>query len=1130
MPVRSLLLACLVFSGLSALVYQVLWTRLLGFTFGTSTEAIGTVLAVFFGGMAIGNGLAAKLSSRVLRPLRLYAILELGIGLFALASLPILQHLHWVYGLIGTEHGPTTFVLARIALSALVLLPPTIAMGATLPVVAGGLVERSDHLGRWSAYLYAANTLGAVCGAYLCGFWMIPVLGLTQTVLVAAAVNLAVGALVWIGAGSHPAPNRTVALEEAASAPVPAPTQHASDPGARAWYLAFFCASGFVAIGYEIIWSKAFTIVMEGTLYGFTTVLSAYLFGLGLGSLAISGRVDRLRDPSRTFGLIHIGIGISVALGIALVGDLPYWYMLANPDGKAGIHTLYLIAAPIVILPTALFGAAFPVLLRLYTQNAGEVAKGFGLATALNTGGSIAASLMVSFWWIDSLGIDATLYILLLIEMSVGVAVLLRFQVAEGRRKFAAAGPALLATALVAGSYNGVGIEQAISGRTVRADSLDQYHARIEANESDTKLVIEGRTSVVTVHTNPGGWLLQNNGLPEATFNYAPPYRAVETVLLGTLPYLLAESPERALMIGFGGGSTVDALLRTNLEAIEVVELEGAVVGAIPLLYRGRPSPLEDERIEVRVNDGRNELLMGQYRGDRKYDVIASQPSHPWLAGAANLFTREFFELASHNLADGGVFAIWVNGFHTDAESVLSVIASFDQVFPGSVVVSGGDLESHSSLLLLGALEPITWKTDQIEARLQEPELAAEFAMHGIDSSEDLLARFEGAGAAFAATWDGPMNTDDNTFVETRLSRMRSWEHFDFAEVEKRLPRDAPVLPPVVGELDELEIARSMLPRRGRNPQLGWAGKIGRFARNRRENLGAAVSARIDAESKALALAVNDEMVKPLEALAESRPTDPEPLRAMARHWEVRARDSARSAEAYDDAWKISGNPEDAALAALAWRRVGDPRAWDRLADVPAATRSRFPGLVLVAAEQALAEGASASEVQRHYRNLLALRETREGRAEGGLNAALAVLARAVGDGVSARTFGDADSRERSNFAARAILVARAAVEREDWAGAAGPLETASRLVPGSPEVLELAVLVAAGQGDAQGVRSAFDALRRSAPNLTTAVKVENRLRTRIGLPLLPASPVETLMSRARTTGPPERAEPAKGG
>jgi spermidine synthase len=930
-------------------------------------------------------------------------------------------------------------------------------------------------------------------------------------VLVAVVVNLAVAIAVWVGAGTHElgAAARPRDREAASEAPRPP-----SDVAGRNWYLAFFGISGFVAIGYEIVWSKIFTIVMEGTLYGFSTVLSAYLLGIAIGSFAIAKRVDAIRDLPRAFGLLHVGIGASVALGILLIGDLPYWHGVISPPERAEIHGLYLIAAPIILLPTALFGAAFPVLIRLYAPRADEAGRGIGLVTAVNTAGSISASLAVSFWWIDALGIDATLYLLLLIEIAVGVAVLLRFQQTQVRQRLATAAPAMLVFALVAGSYTGVAIERAISGRSVNAPSLKKYRAEVARKSARTKLVVEGRTSVVTVEAGQTGWNLQNNGMPEANFHFSPPYRAVETLLLGALPYLVAESPERALMVGFGGGSTVDAFLRTELGEIHVVELEQGVIDAIPVLYRGRPSPLADPRVDVRVNDGRNELLVGRHRDGPRYDVIASQPSHPWLAGAANLFTEEFFELARDNLTPGGIVAIWVNGFHTDAEAVLSVVASFERVFPGSALVGGGGPRPRSSLLLLGGRQPVRWHLERVRSRMAEEQLSEQLALHGIERVEDLLALFEGPGAAFAGVWDGPRNTDDNAFVETRLSRIRSWSNLDFGEIEKLLPKGAPVLPPIVGDADLVEVARSMLPRAGTYLATGLSPKLRRLVAAHGADISAFDRALILAEARALEQPLGDEMGAPLEELASQFPDRPEPQRALGRHWMQRGQDFARAAAAFEAAWRISGDPEDAARSAIAWRRVDPPHAWLRLADVPPSRRSQFPELALVDAERALAQTAGRSELEYHFGTMLAFRDARDGRGVPGLNAALAGLAAAVGDDVAARAFADADSKERSIRAAEELTEARRAAASEHWKQAQAALSRARALLPGDYRVTELAVEIAARRGDVGALAAGFEELRHYAPDLNSAVVTENRLRAKLELPLLPERPPEVLFAK----------------
>src|SRR5262245_48396757 len=671
---RAAVAGCLVFSGLSALVYQIIWVRLLGFTFGTTTEAVSTVLAVFFGGLALGNLGAAALLPRITLPLRAYALLELGIGLYALASVPLLQLLSGVHVLLGAGQGPLAQTALRVVGSAAVLLPPTIAMGATLPVVARGLVTEDRSVGRWSAVLYGATTAGAVLGAYLCGFWLIPGLGLTRTVWLAGLVNLAVATAVLAVGGGLRAP----ALPAAAPASAAGAAREARG---RLVFLLFFGVSGFVAIGYEILWSKVFGIVMEGTLYGFAAVLSAFLFGIALGSLVAAPFVDRIRDLPRAFGLLHAGTAVAVGLGIRAVPDLPFYLkQLSGLEWVDPLHRLYLLVFPIVLVPTALFGAAFPVLVRIVARQAAAAGRGIGVATAVNTAGSILASLLVGFLWIPSLGMDRTLVLLLLLDGTVALVALGAYQRARGWRAGASVAGCAAAIALVLAGFDGVRVDHAIAGYPLQASTLAEYRRQLRVELAAQRYRKEGRTAVVTVHTLPTHRFLRTNGLPEAGYVFRPPYYPEEVMLLGVLPYLTArDQPRRALVVGLGGGNTLDALLQTDLESIDVVELERAVIDALPVFARGRDDQLADPRVHLIVNDGRNELLLSGHDGRPPWDLISSQPSHPWRVGAASLFTEEYFELARSRLAPGGRFAVWVNGFRVDEDSFLAIVASFER-------------------------------------------------------------------------------------------------------------------------------------------------------------------------------------------------------------------------------------------------------------------------------------------------------------------------------------------------------------------------------------------------------------------------------------------------------------------
>ncbi len=1101
---RAAVAGCLVFSGLSALVYQIIWVRLLGFTFGTTTEAVSTVLAVFFGGLALGNLWAAARLTKVLRPLRLYALLELGIGLYALVSVPLLQGLAGVHVLLGAGQGPLVQTALRFAGSAAVLLPPTIAMGATLPVVARGLVTEDASLGRWSALLYAANTMGAVLGAYLCGFWLIPGLGLARTVLLAGLVNLGVAVAVLAIAGGVRAP-----------APAPAAGVAAAGPArGRLVFLLFFGVSGFVAIGYEIVWSKVFGIVMEGTLYGFAAVLSVFLLGIALGSLLIAPRVDRIRDLPRAFGWLHAGTAVAVGLGIRVVPDLPFYLQRLSGLGSVdALHRLYLLVFPIVLVPTALFGAAFPVLVRIIARQAAAAGRGIGVATAVNTAGSILASLVVGFLWIPELGMDRTLVILLLLDGGVALVALAAYQSARGWRAAASVAGCAAALALVLVGFDGVRVDHAIAGHSLSSPTLHEYRRRLAQELAAQRYRKEGRTAIVTVHALPTHRFLRTNGLPEAGYVLRPPYYPTESMLLGVLPYLTAQGePRRGLVVGLGGGNTLDALVHTGLERIDVVELEQAVIDALPVFAQGRDDPLADPRVHTIVNDGRNELLRAGHDGRPPYDVIASQPSHPWRIGAASLFTEEYFELARARLAPGGRFVVWVNGFRVDGESFLAIVASFERVFPGSLFFDGSEKLARSDFLLLGGLEPVVIDPAVMARRMREPRLAALLDRFRFHSVEDILATFEAPAAAFAAIASQDRNTDDDAFVETRIPRDLRQRNIDFAALEARIAAGTPALPPLAEPVDVGRVARALLDARGSAGRWKLGSKLERLLGPGSDGLDPVLREALRIEGR-----IRDPQRRPAQAdavakLQEENPTRPEPWRLLG-NARREVSDFEGAALAYAQAFERSRDPADAFAAGRALASVDRERAEAWFARIPAETRAEYPELALHEAQRTVGGTGDGSEVRAAYERLRAFRATREGRAKRGVDEVLAQMAARLGDEQAARAYSDLARERRRAEAAAAASRARRALGAKRLDEAAAALDQAERLLPADATIQTLRARLALLQGDPKALGEALLRLREFSTTLEGAVLAENRFREENGLPLLPALSAEALLA-----------------
>ncbi|MCZ6782257.1 MAG: hypothetical protein O7G30_03015 [Proteobacteria bacterium] len=563
-------------------------------------------------------------------------------------------------------------------------------------------------------------------------------------------------------------------------------------------------------------------------------------------------------------------------------------------------------------------------------------------------------------------------------------------------------------------------------------------------------------------------------------------------------------------MIGIGGGATLDALRATGLGSIEVVELEAGVVEALPLLYRGREDPLADPRVRVRINDGRNELLLARAEG-RSWDVIASQPSHPWLMGAANLFTEEFFALVRDNLSEGGTFGAWINGTHTDTESLLAIMTSFERVFPGGLLLSAASTANPTkSLLLLGGRSPVVWDLARMRERLAEPALAAALALHDVRRVEDLLARAEAPLAALAALDPDAANTDDNAFVETRLSRRFDWADVDFGKIEERLPRNAPVLPPLRGELDAAALLDSVAAAAGPDGTPVYRRKLDRLL----AQLGAAVEPilreTLDAELTLRAGEPADPAVSRLQSLARHHPGRAEPLRALGRHWARRGGDLAAAAAAFEEAWRRSGESSDAYDAARAWHSLDREASWGWRDRIPPAESDRFPRIAVYDAERALAQGADRGALERHERAVRAYRDTREGRKYARIDRVLADLATALGRDREARAYADADRRRRAARAGELVRLAETALGEGRLSDAQGALDGAAGLLPGDFAVLRLQVQLARARRDAPATAAALGEIQHWARTLERGVAAENRVRAELGLPLRPPRPAPT--------------------
>ncbi|MCA8942416.1 MAG: fused MFS/spermidine synthase [Planctomycetes bacterium] len=747
----------LVLSGIATLTYQVVWVQLLSLSMGSTSASVSTVLAAFFLGMAAGSLLAHRMTRRLGDHLRAYVVLEVVIGVSGAVLLPVLLALDdimaWTPAWLGTA------LWFKLVVSLLLMLVPTMAMGATFPVMASLLIRRDAQLGDRLGLLYSLNTLGAVLGALVSAFLFIPRWGLDGAVWVAVALNAVIVVIAVARMRGLPAEATTDEAVEGAQ-PI------TSSPRMRRLALAVLCGTGFVSIAAEVAYTKALAMFLDGTMYGFATILSIFLLGIAIGSWAIKSRLDRIEDPSRWLvaGLLLLGSSMAVSrLGLNL---LPWAHDLADSMGThAGLRGFVRTLAVFgVLLPaTLLFGALFPLSLRLYCGTTARLRADVGRAYAANTFASILGAIAAGYVLIPAVGTDSTLLVCAVAVILLAVLLVPTIPAARVRGYLALASVAVLA----------IGI--ALPGLDFRALILAVHESRESAQAPEFLFLEEGKAGVVcAVRQDQDLVSIQNNGLQESVRRIGDPAHGPSTEkLLAYLPYLLHEAPKSSFCVGFGGGVTARALTRTDLESIRIVELEPAVVRAVEAAL-GAVEPLEDPRVQLSFNDARNTLLVE----GRTYDIICSQPSHPWRAGAGKLFTREFAALVRDHLNPGGVFCQWCNLVRMDLDTLRSIVRAFFLEFEHGFVnlsLQSGDV------LLVGSRSPVSFDRARIEARMGA-RMSDDLQRMGITGPVDLLRDFWWSRRECLVLTEG---VDANTDLRL-LSEVRSTVPLDDAEGSRR--------------------------------------------------------------------------------------------------------------------------------------------------------------------------------------------------------------------------------------------------------------------------------------------------------------------------------------------------------
>jgi spermidine synthase len=791
---RAMILLLFFLSGFTGLVYQIVWMKRLSTVFGVSSYAVATVVTSFMAGFAVGAYVLGKVSDRSRNPLRLYAILEIGIGCYAFATPFLFDAIAGAHTLIYRNiHGSFhTFSLIRFLLSFAILIFPTFLMGGTLPAISRTWIRRIENAGKGTGMLYGLNTFGAVAGCFVAGFYLIRAIGLQQSTFLTVIVNLAIGCIAivlssmkaWKGAqGTSFVDGRSPSKKDEACSTVPPSSLREDTPGGNQsvetgenkrtlrkdalekstiWLILIaYGIAGFTSLAYEVIWARILSMNTENTTYSFTIILAVFLLGIAIGSYIYSKRLKFL-PQLRLFGLIEIILGTYNAGLIFFFRYLPlisyeiskllrsFQYFDRHP--WFGTVTVELLLCFVVVLvPTILMGITFPLVVHLCAGTMKKLGFVVGRAYSLNTTGSLLGSFSAGFLLIPFVGIHRSLTFLVIVNMVIGSVILVRVRNYSARwipwTVGALAGFCALLYCIV---YPQI---------YIKGDYYRPPHLRRQ------KLLYynEGNHATVTVSLIPGSGepkkILEINGVGVAGTGFVT---GGTQKLQGHLPLLLHDAPVEVLTVGIGSGETGYVIGLYDVAKIIGVELLENVLEAAPFFEEINHGIYQDPRVEIVIDDART-YLAGT---DRKFDIIMNDSIHPARLGNAALYTQDYFQECRDRLKPGGIMSSWLPNIGLSERDFQMILKTFQSVFPNATLwMIPNYINQHP--ILIGTLQERAIDIDSIREKMSADTVAGELSQIRLDNVFELLnCLVMDEEAIREYTENAPVNTDDQPILE----------------------------------------------------------------------------------------------------------------------------------------------------------------------------------------------------------------------------------------------------------------------------------------------------------------------------------------------------------------------------
>jgi spermidine synthase len=736
-------------SGCAALIYEIVWYQLLQLVIGSSAVSLAVLLATFMGGLCAGSLLLPRLKLAAQHPLRVYGKLELGIAGFGILVLFCMPLVDSVYS-SAVGHGMPA-ILLRALVCALCLMPPTFLMGASLPA-ASRWIQTSPEGVSWLGLLYGANTVGAVAGCVIAGFYLLRVFDMATATFAAAAINVAVGLASFAIAKRAPEYD---APADAAAAPVIA---------AGAWPIYVTIGlSGATALGAEVIWTRLLGLMLGATVYTFSIILAVFLVGLGIGSTVGSMLARTARNPRAQLGWSQLLLAMAVAwTALQLSSSLPFWPI--NPLlSTSPMYTFQIdmVRCAWALLPaTLLWGASFPLALAAAaSEGQHDPGKLVGGIYAANTAGAIVGALSFSLILVPVIG-TANCEKVLIAGASLSALLVWAQRARMSRLVLSTAASVAVAVLLVI-------TVQPVPGMLIA------YGRRIMTSMGRSEILETGEginSSIAISKWDDGAVQFHVSGKVEAS---TESYDMRLQRMLGHLPALLHKNPKSVLIVGFGAGVTAGSfVVHPEVQRIVICEME-PIIPPTATKYFGKQNyyVVNDKRTQVIYDDARHFVLTTP----EKFDIITSDPIHPWVKGSATLYSKEYFELVKQHLNPGGVITQWVPLYESDPETVKSEIKTFFDAFPNGTIwgndISGGGYD----VVLMGQVDPAKIDVDAIQARLDRPDgerIARSLREVGFGDVVQLLSTYAGQEPDLRGWLQGAaVNSDSNL----RLQYVAGW-------------------------------------------------------------------------------------------------------------------------------------------------------------------------------------------------------------------------------------------------------------------------------------------------------------------------------------------------------------------